>query len=68
MKLERDRTTARLDKLNQDIGRYEQDREKVIDGHVQNLMNQVNANRQKPKPLDKRPGEKAPDKKPKPTT
>jgi hypothetical protein len=69
MKLERDRTTARLDKLNQDIGRYEQDREKVIDGHVQNLMNQVNANRPKAKPLDKRPADKAPgEKKPQPTT
>ena len=69
MKLERDRTTARLGKLNQDIGKFEQDREKVIDGHVQTLMNQVNANRPKNKPLDKKPGDKAPgDKKPKPTT
>ncbi|WP_254507453.1 hypothetical protein [Anatilimnocola floriformis] len=74
MKLERERTTARLDRLNQDIGKFEQDREKVIDGHVQTLMNQVNANRPKNKPLEKKPAERAPsdkapaDKKPKPTS
>ena len=68
MRLERERTATRLDRLNQDIGKFEKNREAVIDSHVQNLMNQVNANR-KPKPGEKKPGEKPPgDKKPKPTT
>lgn len=67
MKLERERTTARLEKLNQDIGKFEQNREAVIDSHVNNLMNQVNANRPKNnKPTDKRPGDKKPV--PKPTS
>jgi hypothetical protein len=67
MKLERERTTARLEKLNQDIGKFEQNREAVIDSHVNNLMNQVNANRPKNnKPTDKRPGDKKPA--PKPTS
>ncbi len=67
MKLERERTTVRLEKLNQEIGKFERNREAVIDSHVNNLMNQVNANRPKNnKPTDKRPGDKKPA--PKPTS
>lgn len=76
LKLERERTSTRLEKLNQDIGRFEQNREAVIDGHVNSLLNQVNANRKVKQPPEKRPGENKPgpskpgDKKPlaKPTT
>lgn len=69
MKLERERVSGRLEKLNDDITRMERDRESVIDNHVTNLMNQVNANRPKPKPTDKRPADKIPpEKKPQPTT
>jgi hypothetical protein len=57
LKLERERMTTRLDKLNQDIGRFEQNREAVIDGHVNSLMNQVNANRKAKQPPEKKPGE-----------
>lgn len=67
MKLERERTTVRLEKLNQEIGKFERNREAMIDSHVNNLMNQVNANRPKNnKPTDKRPGDKKPA--PKPTS
>lgn len=64
MKLERERTTARLEKLNQDIGKFEQNREAVIDSHVNNLMNQVNLNRKGKLPPEKKPGDKKPVSKP----
>lgn len=66
MKLERERTTARLEKLNQDISRFEQNREAVIDSHVNNLMNQVNLNRKGKLPPEKKPADKKPA--PKPTS
>lgn len=53
LKLERERVTGRLEKLNDDIGRLERDRESVIDMHLKNLTNQVNANRPKAKNPEK---------------
>jgi hypothetical protein len=64
MRLERERVSGRLDKLNQEITRLERDREKVIDGHVKNLTSQVNANRPKIRPAESRAPEKKPVKKP----
>jgi hypothetical protein len=49
LKLDRERVTGRLEKLNDDITRLERDRESVIDMHLKNLTNQVNANRPKAK-------------------
>ena len=49
MRLERERVSGRLEKLNEDISRLEKDRDSVIEAHLKNLTNQVNANRPKAK-------------------
>jgi hypothetical protein len=73
MKLDRERVTTRLEKLNDEIGRLERDRESVIDGHLKNLTSQVNSGvKARPpvkeptdkKPPEKKPGERKPPNKP----
>jgi hypothetical protein len=58
MRLDRDRVTGRLQKLNEDISRLERDRESVIESHLKNLTSQVNANRPKVKTPEKKPVKK----------
>lgn len=60
MKLDRERVTGRLEKLNDDIDRLERDRENAIDNHLKNLTSQVNAGGLKAKPSEKKPLEKKP--------
>lgn len=67
-RLERDRVTGRLTKLNTDIERMERDREAIIEGHLKSLTNAngLNAkarNKAAEKPADKA-AEKLTDKKP----
>jgi hypothetical protein len=57
LKLERERVSGRLEKLNDDISRLERDRESVIEMHLKNLTNQVNANRPKAK-IPEKPAKK----------
>lgn len=68
IKLDRERVTGRLEKLNDEIGRLERDRESVIDSHLKSLTNQANAGaKTKPaekKPPEKKPGERKPTNKP----
>ena len=73
MKLERDRVVGRLEKLNDEIGRLERDRESAIDSHLKNLTNQVNSGAKarppvkdpaEKKPPEKKPGERKPTNKP----
>ncbi|WP_425618846.1 hypothetical protein NA78x_002562 [Anatilimnocola sp. NA78] len=60
LRLERERVTGRLSKLDEDIGRLERDRDSVIEGHLKSLTNAGgNRGNQKKPLLDKqRPNEK----------
>lgn len=58
LKLERERVSGRLEKVNEDISRLERDRDSVIDMHLKNLTSQVNANRPKAKLPENKPVKK----------
>lgn len=60
LRLERERVTGRLTKLDEDISRLERDRDSVIEGHLKSLTNAAGGNggKSKVKPGDKRSNEK----------
>jgi len=58
MRLERERVTGRLDKLNESISHMEKNREAVVENHLKMLTNQVNENRAKAKQPEKKPAKK----------
>lgn len=63
MKLDRERVTGRLEKLNDEIARLERDRDSVIEVHLKNLTNQAGLGA-KTKPTEKKlPEKKSPEKK-----
>ncbi|QDU27818.1 hypothetical protein ETAA8_29090 [Anatilimnocola aggregata] len=79
LRLERERVTGRLGKLEEDISKLERDRDAVIEQHLKSLTSSgANSGKAKGKPLDKRPservaseklsGEKASGEKPSPAT
>jgi hypothetical protein len=58
MRLERDRVSGRLEKLNEDISRMEKNREAAIESHLKTLTSQVKENRPKVKTPEKKPARK----------
>jgi hypothetical protein len=58
MRLERERVSGRLGKLNEEITRMEKNRDSVVESHLKNLTSQVNANRPKAKTPEKKPVKK----------
>ncbi len=55
LRLERERISGRLNKLDQDISRQEQERDSAIESHLQILISAHNSAKTKNKPLDKNP-------------